>query len=144
MIYGVSIVGDEARIVLVSGDKNNYQAESCKTRLALPKGDESVKAILELKKNFVMLLQNDKPEFVVISEGGHDSKKKRVRMEFAILCACFQNSVRCETYAASAVSKLIKSGFSNTTGLDFKTEYKKIGLLKKDTSSFTVAWRHLG
>jgi hypothetical protein len=143
MIFGVTIVADEARIILLSGDKNNYQAISCNTKLTLPRGDESVNAILEFQKNFGMLLQNKSPDLVVVCEGGHDSKRKRIRMEFAVLSMCHVNSINYKTYASSAASKLIKSGYEKETGHNFTSDYEKLGLLKKDMDSFIVAWRYL-
>lgn len=144
MIYGIEVAGNDIVIVSLTGTKENLNAEVVTPKCTLPENDESIAAILDLEKNVRVLIQNTKPDVVVLCEGGHDSKKKRVRMEFAVLCACEKNNTKYETYASSASSKLIKSGFEKKEKIVFADFYKTFVIAKKYQKAFITAWRYFG
>jgi len=142
MIYGIGIHINDARIIELDGTKQNFTVNIVTPKLSIPATDSSIESIIDFQKNFEMLIQSAKPSFVVLCEGGEDSKKKRIRMEFSILCACTKNSIKYETYASNATSRYINSGYANQTGTDFEEFYKTLnipGLYKK---AFAVAWRY--
>lgn len=144
MIYGIEVSGNDLLVISLNGNKERYLAEVVSPKLSLPKNDESISAILDLKKNFVMLIQNNKPKLIVLCEAGNDSKKKRFRIEFAILCACEKNNIKYETYASSAASKLINSGFEKTEKTPFDDFNGKLGIPQKYKKAFITAWRYFG
>lgn len=144
MIYGIEVAGNDIVIISLTGTKDNLKAEVVTPKCRLPENDESISAILDLEKRFCTLIQNTKPDVIVLCEGGHDSKKKRVRMEFAVLCACEKNGITYETYASSAASKLIKSGFDKKEKTTFVDFYKSLSIAKKYQKAVITAWRYYG
>jgi hypothetical protein len=105
VIFGVEIAGNDARIISCAGSWVNLQVSILRPKLSIPKEDDSVEAIMDFNKNFEMLLQRDKPEMVVLCEGGSESKKKRIRMEYSVLCACSTNNIKYKTYPSNGAAK---------------------------------------
>lgn len=144
MIYGIEISGNDARIIKIEGTLENYQISIVTPKLSLLSNDDSIEAIIDFQHNFEMLIQNEKPNLVVLCEGGQDSKRKRIRMEFAVLYACNKNSIKYKTYASNATSRFINSGFKKITGKDFSDFFKTLQIPAYYKKAVASAWRYFG
>lgn len=118
-VLSIEIMSNAAGMLLIDGDKNTYSVTNLGKPLSIPKEDTTIKSIIEFQTNFSMHLQNQNIDRVVLCEGGNDSKKMRVRMEFAILSECEKQSVEYMTYPTSACTKLINTNYKKDTGRDF-------------------------
>ncbi len=127
-MYGIEVSGNDIRIIEVKGTLENVNISIVEPKLSVPKDDDSIESIIDFQNNFEMLVQNEKPKFIVLCEGGKDSKRKRIRIEFAILCVCSNNSIKYTTYASNATTRFINSGFKKITNKDFNKFYKILGI----------------
>ncbi len=84
-VLAIEIISNSSAMLIIEGNKTTFNITNLGKLLSIPKDSNSIKDVLEFQTNFSMELQNQKVDLVVICEGGGDSKKKRVRMEFAIL-----------------------------------------------------------
>lgn len=142
-VLSIEIDSNSAVMVFAEGDKNSIKVSKSGRLLSIPKNSESVKDILEFQTNFSMFLQEQDVELVVLCEGGNDSGKKRLRMEYAILSECEKQNRTYKTYASSACSKLIKTTYIKETGRDFYSDLSILGLQKYMDKALIAAWRHL-
>lgn len=142
-ILSIEIEANSAVMVFVEGDKKSFQLIKSGKFLSIPKNSESIKDILEFQTNFSMFLQEQDIELVVLCEGGNDTGKKRLRMEFAILSECEKQNMVYKTYASSACSKLIKTSYSKETGRDFYADLNSMGLQKYMDKAVVAAWRFM-
>lgn len=144
MLFGIEIYGNDARIIKIEGALDNYTIAIVKPKLSLPNNDDSIEAIIDFQNNFEMLIQNEKPDLIVLCEGGQDSRRKRIRMEFAILYACSKNSINYTTNASNATSRYINLGFKKATGQEFNDFFKSLNLPNYYSKAVASAWRHFG
>jgi hypothetical protein len=142
-ILSIEIDANSAVMVFVEGNKTSLQVVKSGKFLSIPKNSESIKDILEFQTNFSMFLQEEDVELVVLCEGGNDSGKKRLRMEFAILSECEKQSKAYNTYASSACTKLIKTSYAKETGRDFYADLNSFGLQKYMDKALVAAWRFI-
>jgi len=142
-ILSIEIDANSAVMVFVEGNKKSFQVAKSGKFLSIPKNSESITDILEFQTNFSMFLQGEEVDLVVLCEGGNDSGKKRLRMEFAILSECEKQSKAYQTYVSSACAKLIKTTYNKETGGDFYTDLNSLGLQKYMDKALVAAWRFI-
>lgn len=142
-VLSIEIMSNAAGMLLIDGDKNTYSVTNLGKPLSIPKEDTTIKSIIEFQTNFSMHLQNQNIDRVVLCEGGNDSKKMRVRMEFAILSECEKQSVEYMTYPTSACTKLINTNYKKDTGRDFLTDLNSFNLPKYMSKALVAGWRFL-
>lgn len=142
-ILAIEIIGNSAAMLILYGNKTTFNVTNLGKLLSIPKDSNSIKDVLEFQTNFSMNLQNQNIDLVVLCEGGGDSKKKRVRMEFAVLSECEKQNIPYETYASSACSKLINGKYEKDTGTKFSNELTTYNLPKYMSRTFVAGWRFI-
>lgn len=142
-ILSVEISGDDVLMVSFDGTIENFKIGFLGKIISLPKGDNSIKAYIDLQKNLSLKLQEIAPLKVILCEGGFDSRKKRVRIEYSLLCECENLGIDFKTYSTSTCSKLINSGFEKKTNISFDDYYDNFDIPKYAKKVFIAGWRFL-
>ena len=141
-ILAIEIQSTNAVMLIIDGNKNNFIIENLGKALSIPAKDPTIKSILDFQINFEMFLQNKKIDKVVLCEGGKDSKKLRIRMEYAILSECEKCEVTYISFSSGACTKLINK-FLGQTNKNFEDELARFNLPKYMGKSFIAGWRYL-
>lgn len=136
-------MSNSAGMLLIEGGKDTFSVTNLGKPLSIPKEDSSVPNILEFQANFSKHLQDQAVDRVVLCEGGNDSKKMRVRMEFAILSECEKQSISYETYPTGSCTRLINSSYKKDTGREFSDDLTKFKLPKYMSKVLVAGWRFL-
>lgn len=142
-ILSIEIMSNSAGMLLIDGEKASFSVTNLGKPIAIPKDDSSIKIILEFQEKFSTYLQNQKVDSVVLCEGGGESKKTRVRMEFAILSECEKQSVDYTTYPTGSCTRLINSSYKKDTGREFSDDLSGFKLPKYMGKVFVAGWRFL-
>lgn len=142
-VLSIEIISNSAGMLLMEGDKNTYSVINLGKSLSIPKDDTSIKSILEFQTNFSMHLQNQKIDRVVLCEGGNDSKKMRVRMEFAVLSECEKQCIDYKTYPTGSCTRLINSNYEKDTGREFLNDLNGYNIPKYMSKVLVAGWRFL-
>jgi hypothetical protein len=142
-ILAIEIIDSSAGMLIIDGSKETYKVNNLGKLLNVPKSSDEVKDIIEFQTNFSLNLQNIDVDLIVLCEGGNDSSKKRIRMEFSVLSECEKLNIPYQTYASSASTKLIKTGFERATGVNILAELEKFNLPKYMGKAFVAGWRYL-
>jgi len=138
MHIGIEVKKDDVHIVYVSG---NQQALLATKELKLHIDGESIKSLVDFRKNLQMLFVEDLVDKVSLVEGNSDSSKMRVRIEFLIAEICFLLNIPLATFSSSHLKKLKDKTFENSMAQKFKDYYGKFGLHVYSENAFVVAWR---
>ncbi len=136
-------MSNSAGMLIIDGDKNTYSVTNLGKPLSIPKEDTTIKSIIEFQTNFSMHLQNQNIDKVVLCEGGNDSKKMRVRMEFAILSECEKQSIDYITYPTGSCTRLINANYKKDTGREFLDDLNSFNLPKYMSKVLVAGWRFL-
>lgn len=142
-ILSLEIMGNSAGMLLLEGDKNTFTVNNLGKALSIPKDDSSIQHILEFQTDFSNYLQNLEVDKVVLCEGGNDSKKTRVRMEFVVLGECEKQKIEYQTYPTGSCTRLINSSYTKDTGRDFATDLKNYKLPKYMSKTLVAGWRFI-
>jgi len=142
-VLSIEIMSNSAGMLLIDGDQNTYSVTNLKKPLSVPKVDTTIKNILEFQTDFSIFLQNQNIDRVVLCEGGKDSKKMRVRMEFIILSECEKQSVDYKTYPTGSCTRLINSKYKKDTGREFQDDLNNFKLPKYMGKALVAGWRFL-
>lgn len=142
-VLAIEIASNDALMVFIEGNKSEFTITKHGKLLSIPAQSDDIKGIIEFQINFSMFLQENLVDLVVLCEGGSDSKKKRVRMEFSILSECERKSVNYKTYATSACTKIINSLYKKETGYDFSEEVTNRKLPKSMSKAFAAGWKFI-
>jgi len=129
--------------LIIDGDQSTYSVTNLGKLLSIPKADSSIKDIIEFQTNFSIHLQNQNIDRVVLCEGGNDSKKMRVRMEFAVLSEFEKQSIDYKTYPTGSCTRLINSTYKKETGREFSDDLVKNSLPKYMGKALVAGWRFL-
>lgn len=143
-ILSIEIMSNSAGMLIIDGDKNSYSVTNLGKLLSIPKEDTTIKSIIEFQTKFSEHLQNQNIDSVVLCEGGNDSKKMRVRMEFAVLSECEKQSIEYNTYPTGSCTRLINSTYKKDTGREFSEDLTKNSLPKYMGKALAAGWRFLG
>ena len=90
-----------------------------------------------------MYLKDQHVDKVVLAEGGKDSKKMRVQMEFVVLSECEKHGLDYITYPTGTCTRLINSSYKKDTGREFSDDLKKFKLPKYMSKALVAGWRFL-
>jgi hypothetical protein len=142
-VLSIEIMSNSAGMLLLEGNKDTYTVTNLGKPLSIPKEETTIKNIIEFQTNFSMHLQNLDVDRVVLCEGGNDSKKMRVRMEFAVLSECEKQSVDYETYPTASCTRLINSNYKKDTSREFSTDLNKYNLPKYMSKALVAGWRFI-
>lgn len=142
-ILSIEIMSNTAGMLLLNGDQNTFSVQNLGKPLAIPKVDPSIKSIIEFQSQFSVYLQNQKVDRLVLCEGGNDSKKMRVRMEFAVLCECEKQGIDYLTYPTGSCTRLINSSYKKDTGREFTDDLSRFKLPKYMSKALVAGWRFL-
>ena len=142
-ILSIEIMSNSAGMLLIEGNKNTYSVINLGKVLTIPKEDTSIKGILEFQKNFSSQLRSQNIDSLVLCEGGKDSKKMRVRMEFAILSECEKQSIEYTTYLTGSCTRLINSTYKKETDKEFSDALSLFKLPKYMGKVLAAGWRFL-
>lgn len=142
-ILSIEIMSNSAGMLIIDGDKNTYSVTNLGKLLSIPKEDTTIKSIIEFQTKFSEHLQNQNIDSVVLCEGGNDSKKMRVRMEFVVLSECEKQSIEYNTYPTGSCTRLINSTYKKDTGREFSEDLAKNSLPKYMGKALAAGWRFL-
>ena len=142
-ILSIEIMSNAAGILLIEGNKNAYSVTNLKKPIAVPKDDISIKNLLQFESDFSSFLKSQNVESVVLCEGGNDSKKMRVRMEYAILRECEIQNIKFQTYPTGSCTRIINSTYSKETNKVFSDDLKTFNLPKYMGKTLAAGWRFL-
>lgn len=142
-VLSIEIMSNSAGMLIIEGDQNTYSVTNLGKQLSIPKEDTSIKSIIEFQSNFSEYLQNQNIDSVVLCEGGNDSKKMRVRMEFVVLSECEKQSVEYKTYPTGSCTRVINSTYKKDTGREFLDDLTKNNLPKYMKKALAAGWRFL-
>jgi hypothetical protein len=142
-VLSIEIMSNSAGMLIIDGNQSTFSVTNLGKLLSIPKEDNSIKDIIEFQTNFSIHLQNQNIDRVVLCEGGNDSKKMRVRMEFAVLSECEKQSIDYKTYPAGSCTRLINSTYKKETGREFSDDLVKNSLPKYMGKALVAGWRFL-
>lgn len=142
-ILSIEVMSNAVGMLLIDGNQQSYTLENLGKPLSVPKEDMSIKNIIAFQASFTNYLQKQNVERVVLCEGGNDSKKLRVRMEFAILSECEKLGVDYQTYPTGSCTRLINSSYTKETGKEFSEELARFKLPKYMGKALAAGWRFL-
>lgn len=142
-ILAIEIIDSSAGMLIIEGNKEKFTINNLGKFLNVPKTSEEIKDIIEFQTNFSLNLQTQRVDLIVLCEGGSDSGKKRIRMEFSVLSECEKQNIPYQTYASSACTKLIKSGYEKSTGTKLIEVIEKLDIPKYMNKAFVAGWRFL-
>lgn len=143
MIFAIEVTGKKALLLHIDGAPLSLSIQRPKEKFEIPDQDDSIQRYIDLQKNFELYLQNHKPEFVVLCEGGAESQKSRIRMEFSILISCANTGTQVKSYPTNSASKYINTGFSKDFGSGFEEYFTVTGLPQGFKRLLASAIRHL-
>ena len=143
IVLSIEIMSHSAGMLLLSGNKNSYTVTNLGKALSIPKTDTSIKSIMEFQSQFASFLQTQNIDRIVLCEGGNDSKRLRVRMEFTVLCECEKQSIDYHTYPTGSCTRLINSSYKKDTGREFADDLSQFKLPKYMSRSLVAGWRFL-
>ena len=142
-VLSIEVMSNAVGMLLIDGGQQSYEVESLGKPLSIPKEDTSIKNIIDFQAVFASYLQNQNVDRVVLCEGGNDSKKMRVRMEFAILSECEKLGLDYKTYPTGSCTRLINSTYTKETGKAFSEELARFKLPKYMGKALAAGWRFL-
>ena len=142
-VLSIEVMSNAVGMLLIDGGQQSYEVESLGKPLSIPKEDTSIKNIIDFQAVFASYLQNQNVDRVVLCEGGNDSKKMRVRMEFAILSECEKLGLDYKTYPTGSCTRLINSTYTKETGKAFSEELACFKLPKYMGKALAAGWRFL-
>jgi hypothetical protein len=142
-VLSIEVMSNAVGMLLIDGGQQSYEVESLGKSLSIPKEDTSIKNIIDFQAVFASYLQNQNVDRVVLCEGGNDSKKMRVRMEFAILSECEKLGLDYKTYPTGSCTRLINSTYTKETGKAFSEELARFKLPKYMGKALAAGWRFL-
>lgn len=143
-ILSLEIIENSAGMVIIQGDKNNFEIPNSGKLLSIPKKSDLIQDILDFQTNFSMFLQNQSFDKVILCEGAIGSSRKRVRMEFSILSECVKQSIPYKTYPTGASTKLLKNNYYNiNSGRTLADDLKEFGLPKYMSKAFVTGWKFM-
>ena len=142
-VLSIEVMSNAVGMLLIDGSQQSYEVESLGKPLSIPKEDTSIKNIIDFQTVFASYLQNQNVDRVVLCEGGNDSKKMRVRMEFAILSECEKLGLDYKTYPTGSCTRLINSTYTKETGKAFSEELARFKLPKYMGKALAAGWRFL-
>lgn len=142
-ILSIEIMSNAAGMLLIDGNKETYSVTNLGKSLSIPKEDTSIKDFLTFQTNFSNFLKEQDIEAVTLCEGGNDSKKMRVRMEFLVLSECEKQGIGFKTYPTGSCTRLINSTYKKDTGREFGEDLKKFKLPKYMGKTLVAGWRFL-
>ncbi|GEM_PF-1223805 len=142
-ILSIEVMSNAAGMLLIDGNQQSYTVENLGKPLSIPKEDTSIKNMIDFQASFAKHLQNQNIDRVVLCEGGNDSKKMRVRMEFAILTECEKLGIDYITYPTGSCTRLINSTYTKDTGKAFADELATFKLPKYMGKCLAAGWRFL-
>jgi hypothetical protein len=142
-ILAIEVMSNAVGMLLIDGNQKTYSVINLGKPLFIPKEDTSIKNIIVFQADFATHLQKQTINRVVLCEGGNDSKKMRVRMEFAILSECEKQAFDYTTYPTGSCTRLINSTYKKETGRAFSDELTRFKLPKYMGKSLAAGWRFL-
>lgn len=138
MHIGIEVKKDDIFIVYVSGTKETLTSTR-ESKLHID--NESIKSLVDFRKNLSMLFAEEKVDHVSLVEGSADSSKMRVNIEYLISEVCYLSEIALDTFSSPHMSKLKEKTFEAAMGVPFKEYYKRLPLHSYSANAFAVAWR---
>lgn len=142
-VLSIEVMSNAVGMLLINGSQQSYGVENLGKPLSIPKEDTSIKNTIVFQADFADHLQKQHIDRVVLCEGGNDSKKMRVRMEFAILSECEKLGLDYNTYPTGSCTRLINSTYAKETGKAFSEELVRFKLPKYMGKALAAGWRFL-
>ncbi|MFK8038854.1 MAG: DUF3010 family protein [Crocinitomicaceae bacterium] len=143
-ILAIEVMSNATGMLIIDGNQNIFSVKNLGKPLSILKEDTSVKGVLSFQSDFDNYLKSLNIDKVVLCEGGKDSKKMRVRMEFAILSVCEKLRLEYETYPTGSCTRIINSTYLKETGRKFSDDLAINKLPKYMGKILAAGWRFLG
>ncbi len=141
-VLSIEIMSNSAGILFIDGDQNSFDVTNLGKPLSIPK-ECTILDLLDFQKDFATFLQDQEVNNVVLCEGGNDSKKMRVRMEFIVLSECEKQNIPIKTYPTGSCTRLINSSYKKDTGREFADDLSRFKLPKYMGKVLVAGWRFL-
>ena len=142
-ILAIEVMSNAIGILLIDGNQQSYAVENLGKPLSIPKEDTSIRNLVDFQAEFANYIKHQTIDRLVLCEGGNDSKKMRVRMEFAILAECEKLGLDYMTYPTGSCTRLINSTYKKDTGREFSDELAMFKLPKYMGKCLAAGWRFL-
>jgi hypothetical protein len=140
----IEIMSNKVGMLLMEGNQTSYTVINQGKPLSISKDDTTITDHIAFQNKFSEYLQNQNVDKVVLCEGGKDSKKMRVRMEYSILAECEKNLIEYVTYPTGSCTRLINTTYKKETGNEFSEELTKFKLPKYMSKVLAAGWRFIG
>ncbi len=141
-ILSIEIMSNSAGMLLIHGNKNSYSVINLGKNLSIPK-EATIAGFLAFETEFSAFLKTQTIDAVTLCEGGNDSKKMRVRLEFLVLSECEKQGITYKTYPTGSCTRLINSTYNKDTGREFSEDLKSFKLPKYMGKTLVAGWRFL-
>jgi len=142
-LLSIEIMGNTAGMLLLNGTKDTYTVTNLGKQFPITKEDTSIKDFLSFESDFSNFLKEQHIDCVTLCEGGKDSKKMRVRMEFLVLSECYKQGVEYKTYPTGSCTRLINTTYKKETQRDFAEDLKSFKLPKYMSKALVCGWRFM-
>jgi hypothetical protein len=139
MHIGLEVRSKELIILFIDGTS---QIIKPKKVMKLKINQDSIKDLIDFRKNFQMLLDEEKITTVSMVKGGDDSSNIRRRIEYVIEEVCFILKISHKTFASSAMNNLKEKTFKKDMAQDLKSYLKPYNIPAYSENAFLVAWRY--
>lgn len=143
-ILSIEIMSNTAGMLLLDGNKEQYTVTNLGKQFTVPKEDTTIKDFLLFQDSFASFLREQKIDSITLCEGGKDSKKMRIRMEYIILTECEKQTIAYKTYPTGSCTRLINTTYKKETERDFADDLKNFKLPKYMGKALVCGWRFLG
>jgi len=142
-ILSIEIMSNTAGMLLLEGTKNNYTVTNLGKQFPISKEDTTIKDFLVFQTQFSNFLKEQNIDTITLCEGGNDSKKMRVRMEFLVISECEKQNIKFKTYPTGSCTRLINTTYKKDTGREFYDDLKSFKLPKYMGKALVAGWRFM-
>lgn len=142
-VLSVEIMSNSTGMLLIEGDKNNMIVTNLGKLFSVSKTDPTIKEMLTFQEEISTYLVTQNIDKVVLCEGGKDSKKMRVRMEYVVLSELEKVGIPYETYPTGSCTRLINSTYKKETEREFLDDLKSFKLPKYMSKVLVAGWRFI-
>lgn len=136
-------MSNSAGMLIIEGNQAKYSVINLGKPMSIPKEDSSIKNIIAFQADFSEFLKQQNVDRIVLCEGGNDSKKMRVRLEFAILSECEKQAADYKTYPTGSCTRLINTSYKKESGREFSEDLSTHNLPKYMGKTLAAGWRFL-
>ncbi|MDB4297333.1 hypothetical protein N9901_01115 [Flavobacteriaceae bacterium] len=141
-ILSIEVMSNCLGMLIVEDNNIPYSVTNIGKLFSTPK-EATIQDLIDFQKVFSEFLSSQDVDKVVVCEGGKDSKKMRVRMEYIVLAECNKQNIEAITYPTGSCTRLINTTYKKETERDFLDDLKLFKLPKYMGKVLVAAWKFL-